>query len=70
MLFKKGSILIDLFFCPIFFLITQKTVLQAEIKLLETQLQHAAMFKDAFSQIKLYKDLEEKKSMLDTLEWM
>jgi len=51
-------------------MITQKTVLQAEIKLLETQLQHAAMFKDAFSQIKLYKDLEEKNSMLDTLEWM
>ena len=51
-------------------MITQKTVLQSEIKLLETQLQHAAMFKDAFSQIKIYKELEEKKSILDTLQWM
>ena len=51
-------------------MITQKTVLQSEIKLLETQLQHAAMFKDAFAQIKLHKELEEKKSMQDTLEWM
>ena len=51
-------------------MITQKDILQKEIKLLETQLQHAALFQDAFSQIKLYKELEEKKSYLDTLLWM
>tara|TARA_R110000764_G_scaffold1775_2_gene7790 strand:+ start:943 stop:1098 length:156 start_codon:yes stop_codon:yes gene_type:complete len=51
-------------------MITQKDLVIAEIKLLETQLQHAAMFQDAFSQIKLHKELEEKKSILDTLQWM
>jgi hypothetical protein len=43
---------------------------KAEIRLLETQLQHAAMFSDAFSQMQLYKELQEKKSFKDTLEWM
>tara|TARA_R110000764_G_scaffold39147_2_gene87146 strand:+ start:899 stop:1054 length:156 start_codon:yes stop_codon:yes gene_type:complete len=51
-------------------MITQKDLVEAEIKLLETQLEHAALFKDAFSQIRLYKELEEKKSLKDTLEWM
>jgi|TARA_R100001369_G_scaffold48996_1_gene75525 hypothetical protein len=45
-------------------MITQADTLRKEIKLLETQLQHAALFQDAFSQIKLYKELEEKKSIL------
>mgnify|MGYP003633555715 CR=1 FL=1 len=40
-------------------MITQKDTLKAEIKLLET-----------FSQIQLYKELEVKKSILNTLEWM
>tara|TARA_R110000851_G_scaffold21629_2_gene64804 strand:+ start:1588 stop:1743 length:156 start_codon:yes stop_codon:yes gene_type:complete len=51
-------------------MITQKDTVKAEIKLLETQLQHAALFQDAFSQIQLYKELEVKKSLLNTLEWM
>tara|TARA_R100000935_G_scaffold57360_1_gene91142 strand:- start:3174 stop:3329 length:156 start_codon:yes stop_codon:yes gene_type:complete len=51
-------------------MITQETTLRKEIKLLEVQLHHAALFKDAFSQIALYKELEEKKSLLDTLQWM
>lgn len=51
-------------------MITQKDTLKAEIRLLETQLQHAALFQDAFSQIQLYKELEVKKSLLNTLEWM
>ena len=45
-------------------MITQADTLRKEIKLLETQLQHAALFQDEFSQIKLYKELEEKKSIL------
>jgi|TARA_R110000851_G_scaffold148988_2_gene289437 hypothetical protein len=48
----------------------QLEVVKAEIKLLETQLQHAALFKDAFSQMALFKELQEKKSFKDTLEWM
>ena len=51
-------------------MVTQKDTIKAEIRLLETQLQHAALFKDAFSQIQLYKELEVKKSILNTLEWM
>ena len=51
-------------------MITQKDTMKAEIKLLETQLEHAALFQDAFTQIRLYKELEVKKSILDTLEWM
>ena len=51
-------------------MITQKDTIKAEIRLLETQLQHAALFKDAFSQIQIYKELEVKKSILNTLEWM
>jgi len=49
---------------------TQKDTVKAEIRLLETQLKKAALFQDAFSQIQLYKELEEKKSFLNTLEWM
>jgi len=45
-------------------MITQADTLRKEIKLLESQLQHAALFQDAFSQIKLLKELEEKKSIL------
>tara|TARA_R110000744_G_scaffold948_1_gene3507 strand:- start:9613 stop:9768 length:156 start_codon:yes stop_codon:yes gene_type:complete len=51
-------------------MITQKDTVKAEIRLLETQLQYAARFEDAFTQIRLYKELEEKKSILDTLQWM
>ena len=51
-------------------MITQKDTIIAQIKLLETQLEHAALFKDAFSQIKIYKELEEKKSILNSLIWM
>ena len=46
-------------------MITQKDTLKAEIKLLETQLQHAALFQDAFSQIQLYKELEVKKTTIN-----
>ena len=49
---------------------TQADDLRLEIKTLEVQLQHAGLFQDAFSQIRLYKELEEKKSLLDTLQWM
>tara|TARA_R100000541_G_scaffold6249_1_gene13763 strand:- start:577 stop:732 length:156 start_codon:yes stop_codon:yes gene_type:complete len=49
---------------------TQLDLIKAEIALLETQLLHAAMYKDAFSQMQLYKELEAKKSYKDTLEWM
>tara|TARA_R110000782_G_scaffold79938_2_gene158508 strand:- start:27 stop:185 length:159 start_codon:yes stop_codon:yes gene_type:complete len=50
--------------------LTQLQVVTAEIKLLETQLEHAALFKDAFSQMALFKELQRKKSFKDTLEWM
>ena len=49
---------------------TQLEVVRAEVRLLETQLRHAALFQDAFSQMDLYKKLQEKKSLLDTLQWM
>lgn len=43
---------------------------KSEIITLEIQLAHAVMYRDAFSQIQLYKELQEKKSFKDTLEWM
>jgi hypothetical protein len=49
---------------------TQADDLRSEIKTLEVQLYHAALYNDAFSQRKLYKELQEKKSILDTLQWM
>jgi len=49
---------------------TQLDEVRAEVRLLELQLQHAALFQDAFSQMDLYKKLQEKKSLLDTLQWM
>lgn len=49
---------------------TQLDEVKAEVRLLELQLQHAALFQDAFSQMDLYKKLQEKKSLLDTLQWM
>jgi|TARA_R110002124_G_scaffold285351_1_gene463809 hypothetical protein len=49
---------------------TQLDDVKADIRLLEIQLQHAALFSDAFSQLQLYKELQEKKSLLDTLQWM
>ena len=49
---------------------TQLDEVRAEVRLLELQLQHAALFGDAFSQMDLYKKLQEKKSLLDTLQRM
>ena len=49
---------------------TQADDLRSEIKTLEVQLYHAALYNDASSQRKLYKELQEKKSILDTLQWM
>lgn len=49
---------------------TQADDLRLEINTLEIQLQHAAICRDAFSQIRIYKELEEKKSILNTLQWM
>lgn len=49
---------------------TQADDLRSEIKTLEVQLYHAALYNDAFSQLQLYKELQEKKSILDTLQWM
>tara|TARA_R110000803_G_scaffold200219_3_gene264474 strand:+ start:1053 stop:1205 length:153 start_codon:yes stop_codon:yes gene_type:complete len=49
---------------------TQADDLRLEINTLEVQLQHAAICKDVFSQIRLHKELEVKKSILNTLQWM
>jgi hypothetical protein len=49
---------------------TQADDLRSEIKTLEVQLHHASLYNDAFSQLQLYKELQEKKSLLDTLQWM
>jgi len=43
---------------------TQLDEVRAEVRLLELQLQHAALFQDAFSQMDLYKKLQEKKFTL------
>ena len=45
-------------------MITQADTLKAEIRTLEAQLQHAALNRDAFSQIDIYKRLEIAKSIL------
>tara|TARA_B100000767_G_C19267382_1_gene329811 strand:+ start:250 stop:411 length:162 start_codon:yes stop_codon:yes gene_type:complete len=49
---------------------TQLDQVKSEIITLEIQLAHAAMYRDAFSQMQLYKELQAKKSFKDTLEWM
>tara|TARA_R110000737_G_scaffold175038_1_gene200283 strand:+ start:2002 stop:2163 length:162 start_codon:yes stop_codon:yes gene_type:complete len=49
---------------------TELDQVKSEIITLEIQLAHAALHKDAFSQIDLYKRLLEKKSYKNTLEWM
>tara|TARA_R100000541_G_scaffold58999_1_gene71378 strand:+ start:922 stop:1071 length:150 start_codon:yes stop_codon:yes gene_type:complete len=45
-------------------MITQADTLRAEIKTLEAQLQHAALNRDAFSQIAIHKRLDIAKSIL------
>ena len=49
---------------------TELDQIKSEIVTLEIQLAHAVWYKDAFSQMHLYKELEAKKSYKDTLEWM
>ncbi len=49
---------------------TELDQIKSEIITLEIQLAHAVWYKDAFSQMQLYKELEAKKSYKDTLEWM
>ncbi len=49
---------------------TELDQIKSEIVTLEIQLAHAVWYKDAFSQMQLYKELEAKKSYKDTLEWM
>ena len=49
---------------------TQLDQIKSEIITLEIKLAHAVLYDDAFSQIHLYKELEERKSFKDTLEWM
>jgi len=49
---------------------TELDQVKSEIVTLEIQLAHAVWYKDAFSQMQLYKELEAKKSYKDTLEWM
>lgn len=49
---------------------TQKDDLKKKVKVLEVQLQHAVLMDDAFSQIRIHKELEVTKSILDTLQWM
>ncbi len=49
---------------------TQLDQVKSDIVTLEVKLAHAVWHQDAFSQIQLHKELEEKKSLKDTLEWM
>ena len=49
---------------------TQLDQIKSEIITLEIKLAHAAMYRDAFSQMQLYKELQEKKSFKETLEWI
>lgn len=49
---------------------TELDQVKSEIVTLEIQLAHAVWYKDAFSQMQIYKELEAKKSYKDTLEWM
>jgi len=49
---------------------TELDQVKSEIVTLEVQLAHAVWYKDAFSQMQIYKELEAKKSYKDTLEWM
>ena len=49
---------------------TQLDQVKSEIVTLQIQLAHATWYKDAFSQMQIYKELEAKKSFKDTLEWM
>jgi hypothetical protein len=49
---------------------TQLDQVKSEIITLEIQLAHAAMYQDAFSQLQLYKELQERKAFKETLEWM
>mgnify|MGYP005620266803 FL=1 len=49
-------------------MITQIDTLNADIKLLEIQLQHAALHSDIFTQVELYKKLEIKKSILINIQ--
>ena len=49
---------------------TELDQIKSEIVTLEIQLAHAVWYKDAFSQMQIYKELEAKKSYKDTLEWM
>lgn len=49
---------------------TELDQVKSEIVTLEIQLAHAVWYKDAFSQMQIYKELEAKRSYKDTLEWM
>jgi len=49
---------------------TQLDQVKLDIITLEVKLAHAVMYGDAFSQIAINQELEEKKSLKDTLEWM
>jgi hypothetical protein len=49
---------------------TQLDQIKSEIITLEIKLAHAAMYRDAFSQLQLYKELQERKAFKETLEWM
>jgi|TARA_R110000787_G_scaffold244179_1_gene350161 hypothetical protein len=49
---------------------TQLDQVKSEIITIQVKLAHAVLHDDAFSQMQLYKELEEKKSLKDTLEWM
>tara|TARA_R100000935_G_scaffold2732_1_gene7514 strand:- start:312 stop:467 length:156 start_codon:yes stop_codon:yes gene_type:complete len=49
---------------------TELDKVKSKIVTLEIQLAHAVWYKDAFSQMDLYKELEAVKSYKDTLEWM
>ena len=49
---------------------TQLDDVKSEIITIQIKLAHAVLHDDAFSQMQLNKELEERKSFKDTLEWM